>query len=1836
MATLPPASEEVQTTVHDLELKRGSRRGIATKLHNRIVKVIAEGPDKINTCTLEDLFAQLTAAIDKHTAFQAQLEEFYDAFTDLRTPAKEAEDTDLLDTHVEWKSVVSNVLKALPLRRQAVSLLADIESALDSPMPDSPFFRNSVDKLHSRRVSVIDLSTEFYFAMPELKAICDQIIDKMNRLFTLTAAACKEAPTLAVPAAVATPVPSAVPDRNALNIELPTYDGDPFKWANFCTMFKRTIDKRAKGHSPLEVKGLLIKAVKHPDGLKVLHNLPSDDLSLDVMLDKLESIFGAPDVLAPIIIARIKSVSSCSLSASDVDNLYDNFILPYNKFCSLVGDSLGSFLALTASNFMSPECRREWLRHRPTGVPPDMKNLSAFIDFQKKELRGSGSPTIVPPSSSYLPLSSVRPASPRLDRSRSLPAKPPPRRPSQHCPVCGDSHSLARCQSFAAYDLDKRNKIVREKKLCLNCLGDGHGCKTCPSKFSCRTCNGRHHTMLHRDRDVSSTSQPVSVSGMTNQADSNHRDIASLYSAIVAFNCDGQTVLARALLDTGASLSMMTESLATSLQLPRNHDPIPVSGIVGTTRCKHTVKSDVCSVDYRFKLPNVTFIVIPSLKPLNKPNKVTEILKMPELRHFSLADSDLGGKVDLLLGVKPSSTLTTGTPFQVGELMAWPTQLGLCLSCPLDVAASPVANTVSSVPDLDADLTKLWELDRVPEASCLTQEEQSALDQFDNSCQRIDRRYSVSLPRTTSPPELGDSRRQALSRLYANERTLDTKKKLLPFQDVVREYFTLDHAEDVPSDELTKSAYYLPVHAVIKDSSTSTKVRAVFDASARTSTGSSLNDQLLAGPNLYPPLSDVLIRFRCHTSAVSADISKMFREILLNAEERDWHRFLYRNTDNTIREARMKRLTFGVKSSPFIATQVLRHHATTHLESHPTAANIILTDFYVDDVLTGAPTTDQAFQLFNDLRSLLSDACMDLRKWRTNDPALRKLIPAHLLESDTCSISPDSSAPKALGVHWDTTADSLHVSIPDTSSVPAKVTKRVIAAITAGVFDVLGLFSPVVICARILFQDTWRRNISWDEEVPEDLLDRWKDWIADLPIIHSHPVPRRLFINSSPTRKLTLHGFCDASSVAYGAVIYARTKAPDATAHTSLVVAKARVLPTKPLTIPKAELAGALLLAKMMSHTLDLLQLPTSASYAWTDSQIVLFWLPKAPSALNRFVANRVASIQELLPPTHWRHVPSAQNPADLASRGVRAEELLASKLWWHGPNWLSQPPQNWPPPFRSQPTISVYTVSVKPCLTLPPSQRAFICYLASICSSFFSLVRVLCYVYRFFNNCRAAAKDRTSGALTLTDIDHAKSTLYKLSQLETFPEALRAAEKLSPFPRGHPLHHFHVKLSNAGHLVALSRVRNPDSPNSPGELVVLSVKSELTKLLLISLHRSYGHPGTSTLTAIISNSFVIVGMRNYLKKVSRLCVTCQKVLAQPLSHLMGLLPSVRTTPAPPFYNTGVDFAGPLTLRVGYTRKPVHIKCYVAVFVCMSTKAVHLDLCERLTTDDFMATLRRFVARRGCPAHVYSDNGSNFVGAAEEIRVIKKLTESEDFKHNLISFCSTNDITWHHIPPRAPHFGGLWEAAVKAMKVGLKKIAAPHPLTWPELYTLLTEVESILNSRPITPLQASDLEEANVLTPGHFLIGRPLKAPPTKLPPSGKLSLIRRWNLVERLQSDLWKYWSAAYLSSCVSRAKWLRPGYSLQVEDVVLVKDESLKSRSWPLALVTELHPGDDGVSRVATLRCRGKIYTRAVNRLVPLVTDANENSASSDLPAASSAPPGVCSGLRTDQEST
>jgi len=439
--------------------------------------------------------------------------------------------------------------------------------------------------------------------------------------------------------------------------------------------------------------------------------------------------------------------------------------------------------------------------------------------------------------------------------------------------------------------------------------------------------------------------------------------------------------------------------------------------------------------------------------------------------------------------------------------------------------------------------------------------------------------------------------------------------------------------------------------------------------------------------------------------------------------------------------------------------------------------------------------------------------------------------------------------------------------------------------------------------------------------------------------------------------------------------------------------------------------------------------------------------------------------------------------------------------------------------------------------------------------------------------------------------VKDAKENIFRLSQLEFYPEVFHSISKSTLLPKGHALYRSMFSLSKKGHILISSRVRNRSTPSTPQQLTLLSAKSQLTKLLVRTLHATCSHAGISAMDSILSRTYYIPHLRNLLKFVSKTCPSCQRAYARPLQHQMGMLPASRTTPAPPFDRTGVDF--------------VLIKTYAAVFVCMCTKAIHLELCTSLSTEDFLATLRRFVARRGCPSHFFSDNGTNFLGAREEIRELQKLTESSSTRQAVSNFASNNSIQWHNTPPRAPHFGGLWEAAVKAMKTLLRKNLKPHALRYEELYTLLADIEAILNSRPLAPLHSDDIAEGTYLTAGHFLVGRPLRAAPSPQPPTGKISNLRRWNLVSRLTSDLWNQWLGTYLASCSQRSKWNRQGHKLSPGDLVFVKDETLRVRDWPMAIVTRTYPGDDGEIRAVEIRCKGKTYSRPSTRLIPFVAD-------------------------------
>lgn len=321
----------------------------------------------------------------------------------------------------------------------------------------------------------------------------------------------------------------------------------------------------------------------------------------------------------------------------------------------------------------------------------------------------------------------------------------------------------------------------------------------------------------------------------------------------------------------------------------------------------------------------------------------------------------------------------------------------------------------------------------------------------------------------------------------------------------------------------------------------------------------------------------------------------------------------------------------------------------------------------------------------------------------------------------------------------------------------------------------------------------------------------------------------------------------------------------------------------------------------------------------------------------------------------------------------------------------------------------------------------------------------------------------------------------------------------------------------------------------------------------------------------------------------------------------MGQLPPERLEPRAVFANVGIDFAGPITVKRGNPRKPVLTKAFVCVFVCLVTKAVHLEAVTDLTTSAFMAALKRFAARRGVPSDIYSDNGSNFQGGAAELREIYQLLDEPATKRSLLEFAATQRVKWHFIPSLAPHFGGIWESAVKSFKTHFRRVTHEVRLTFEELSTVLSQIEACLNSRPLTALPDAE-DSISVLTPGHFLIGKPITALPEIPQEEPKaVHLTKRWQLCQQITRHLWKRWTREYISTLNKTTKWHTPTRNFKAGDIVMYQGDSSIISKWPLARITAVHPGEDGYIRAATIFNGHHHLTRPTNKLALLLDPAS-----------------------------
>lgn len=578
------------------------------------------------------------------------------------------------------------------------------------------------------------------------------------------------------------------------------------------------------------------------------------------------------------------------------------------------------------------------------------------------------------------------------------------------------------------------------------------------------------------------------------------------------------------------------------------------------------------------------------------------------------------------------------------------------------------------------------------------------------------------------------------------------------------------------------------------------------------------------------------------------------------------------------------------------------------------------------------------------------------------------------------------------------------------------------------------------------------------------------------------------------------------------------------------------------------------------------------------------------------FVGNRVSEIKDLTEGKQWNYVSSKENPADVASRGVFPDSLLNCKLWWNGPSWLASSSTEWPP--QSESVINI--------AELPDLRKKYVFVSIEILqfpfdtfSSLKRLNRTMAFILRFINNARQAKENRQFGCLTVDELTISMKKLVKIAQHDSFGEDVQILNSKQPFSRKSKLLSLSPFCDPDGLLRVGGRLKNSKLSYNARHPLLLSGSHYLTKLIFEDQHRKLFHAGPQLLLATVRQTYWATAGMNAAKRVTRNCIQCFKLRPTNVAPIMASLPKERVSEMHPFNVAGVDYAGPFYLKDKKGRGCKQIKGYICLFICFATKALHLELVTDLSSETFILALRRFTSRRGKPEKIFSDNGTNFVGAQNMLKELHDFLIKEN--NNIIDSCANECIAWHFIPPYSPHFGGLWESGVKSVKFHLLRVLKDSKLTYEEFYSILVQVEGMLNSRPLYPL-SSDPNDLQPLTPSHFLIGRPLVTvadPSVQHLPMNRMS---RFQFLQHLNQSFWKRWSTEYLSQLQQRGKWKQQVHAIKTGTLVVVKKDNFPSCRWSMGRIIDIHPDREGVVRVVTVKTSQGVFKRAVVNVCPL----------------------------------
>lgn len=1638
-------------------------------------------------------------------------------------------------------------------------------------------------------------------------------------------------------------------ERISLSQEIPLikvrkFSGNPEEFPSFRQRFNQLVECK-----PLDESLKMASLLQHLEGAPLKMALPYETISggLRKALDLLQRRFGQPCQIVRACIDKLKGPQinyndrkGLQAFADDVESTYET-LKSMNCLQEINTDHLERIVLRLPRNMQTSF--GEYLR-KLEEKGQTMPNFGNVVHFLKNKTCAVNHPFFSSASSENAIAKNVTPrpmfkattmstSEPSINTTtqglKETSANSTLKSSSATCILCSKSHPLYCCESFKSKSVKDRREFVVKQGLCLNCISSRrHMCRACPSSSRCKVCGKSHHSLLHdsskqqaANTQLSSTVslplntvQPGATTSQTNNL-SSQGNVSALLQVIpiVVFGENNKTVTTYALIDSGSDTTLIDESLA--LQLGMKADP---QTFFITTVTDKNVKGHASKVNFKvssidsLSTVQVNVSTAWAVKDLDIPLRHSKkgIHELPHLQSIPFPDVERS-KISVLLGTDVPEAFVPidvikglpSQPFAIQTVLGW-SVLGRTSD---EKSTLNVNCTCSKDNAVEESLKRFWEIESSgierSASKTLSVEDTNAIKIIEDTISKADGHYQMGLLWRDENVQLPNNRVLADARLSSLKGRLKKNPQLhTKYKDVIDDYVDKGYARKLTEEEVSKTTnitWYLPHHPVFNANKPG-KVRVVFDAAAKFQ-GTSLNDQLVQGPDRTNNLIGVLLRFREERIALTSDIEAMFHQTRVIAKDTDALRFLWWSdgVDSLPSVYKMLVHIFGAKSSPCCANSTLKQIADDNEGVYDsTAIDTVRRNFYVDDELKSVPTEEEAIRLADQLIALTREGGYNLTKFMSNSRKVLASIPKERRAKPDVNLDFDELPnERALGLKWNAENDYFYFNSVNTDKPQ---TKRGVLSIVSSLYDPLGFLSPFVLLAKIIIQELWRTKYDWDETIQEPYVSQWNNWLDMLERLKNISIPRcyKHPLTTSVT-STQLHFFSDASKQGLAACCYIRIVDSNGLIHVTLVIGKSRNTPLKDWSIPRLELQAAVMSARLYGMVRAELDVPIDETYLWVDSMTVLQYIMNTTRRFRPFVAFRISEIHELSLPSQWRYVPGVYNPADYGSRGMKIDEFNSNCCWLSGPSFLRHSDDFWP----SSAVGEVPTDDKE--ITQPKVQS--VCYISSgspldrLLNRFSSWSRLqtsVAWVLRFIMVIQKQNPPR--GPLHIKEIRYATKVIARLLQRQFFQDELTSLQSGRQVKGQSKLANLNPVLVD-GLICVGGRTSSAPLTFQKKHPIILPKHHVVTTSIVRFYHETNAHAGREHVVSLLRRVFWIIQARSLVRSVLRRCIVCRRHNESTMKQIMADLPKERLTPyEPPFTFTGVDVFGPFTVKRGRTTQ----KIYGCLFVCFNSRAIHIEDLSSLETDSFINGLRRFFSNRGFPKQIWSDNGTNFVGAERELKqAIKELNHDKlvvELRRMDVEWYSCPFVEWRFQPPGASHMSGVWERLVRSVKKAMKGVLGnPKALVNQEtLRTVFADVVTILNGRPLCPV-SDDPKDLEPLTPNHLLLQGQMLATPPGVFNKEDIYSRKKWKCAQFLANCFWSRWLREYVPLLQVRQKWLSIRRNLQIDDLVLVVDQNLPRGRWLLGRVQEVFPGRDGKVRSAQVKTKSSSLTRPITKL-------------------------------------